>query len=270
MKRSIIAAGYEFSQLLHRGWVLASAAATSLLCLTLEPSRAAIGSMATGGFGSSISNLVLLLSALASSLVAALSFAADEEGGMAALIRSLAPGKGGLLLGKYLGILAAISAAAVAGLAFDAAAARIAAIAGSASDFARLALTAIASAAVYSAWGALFGSLCRSQLSAAGGALAFWFFTMFLYEAIGWALLPALPYRAAKSALALFLALDPAEALRLGSTFLGGQGAALGPDFYYWQRFFLSLPGVLAALALLSAHIALPLGLAAGRIGRRA
>jgi ABC-2 type transport system permease protein/Cu-processing system permease protein len=181
---------------------------------------------------------------------------------MASLLRSYGLGRWGYVGGKYAGLLASFTAAA--GIVILAGAG-----VGALSGAAVLGLTAMAAAAVYAAWGSFFGGACRSSLSAAGASLAFWFTTMFLYEALGWALFPALPYRVAKPALALFLALDPAEALRLGAVFLGNRGAALGPEFYYWQLFFLSFPGIVLAALLLLFHSALPLSLAA-RASRRA
>jgi Cu-processing system permease protein len=273
VKKALVVAGHEFARLLRRGWVLASAAAMALLVLALSATRAASGLAPgfSGGYGSSLSSLVLLLSSLSGALVAALSFAEDGGGGMADLLRSFGLGDRRFLLGKYAGILAAIAGAAIVGLLVSFAASGIAGIvplrggSGEIKALATLVATAAATSAVYAAWGALFGSASRTVLGAAGSALAFWFVTLFLYEAIGWILFPALPYRVAKPALALFLAIDPAEALRLGSDFLGNHGAALGPEFYHWQSFFLGLPGIVAAIALLSAHLAFPLALAARR-----
>ena len=50
--------------------------------------------------------------------------------------------------------------------------------------------------------------------------------------------------------------------------FLSGRGAALGPEFYYWQLFFLSPLGAAAALLILALHAVLPLGLASRAPGR--
>jgi len=277
MDKALVVARHEFSWLLRRGWVLASAAAMALLGLALAATHAASGLAPgfSGGFGSSLSSLVLLLSSLSGAVVASLSFAEDEGGGMADLIRSFGLGGQRFLLGKYAGILAAIAAASTSGLATSFAISGLAGLvplrggSGEIRALATLAATAIAASAVYAAWGALFGSASRSTLGAAGSALAFWFVTLFLYEAIGWVLFPALPYRIAKPMLALFLALDPAETLRLGSVFLGGGGAALGPEFFRWQRFFLGSPGIAAAVLILAAHLALPLALAARRARRK-
>jgi ABC-type transport system involved in multi-copper enzyme maturation permease subunit len=277
MKKTLIVADHEFARLLRRGWVLASAAAMALLGLALAATRAASGLAPgfSGGYGTSLSSLVLLLSSLSGVLVAALSFAEDEGGGMADLVRSFGLGDRRFLLGKYAGILAAIAGAATAGLLASFAVSGLAGIvplrggSGEIKALAMLAATGVAASAVYAAWGAFFGSASRNVLGAAGSALAFWFVTLFLYEVIGWILFPALPYRIANPALAMFLALDPAEALRLGSLFLGGNGASLGPEFYRWQLFFLGLPGIVAAIAILAAHLALPLTLAARR-NRRA
>jgi hypothetical protein len=132
-----------------------------------------------------------------------------------------------------------------------------------------LGIAAVATVAIYTAWGSFFGSACRSSLSAAGSSLAFWFATMSLCEALGWVIFLALPYRIARPGLALFLAIEPAEALRLGAAFLSKRASALGPEIYYWQLFFLGLPGILVAFLLFLFHSVLPLLLAA-RASRRA
>ena len=266
MKKALIVAEQEFSRLLRRLWVPASLICLALLCFALFSGRgrpsAGAGAAGLDRGSASLSELVLLSSSLLGIVVAALSFSTEHVGGTTDLLRSLGLGRTGYLIGKYTGLLASV--AAVAGIV-----ALEGAVVGAHSATAVLGLTAMATAAVYAAWGAFFGGACHSSLSAAGASLAFWFATMFLYEALGWALFPALPYRVAKPALALFLALDPAEALRLGAVFLGNRGAALGPEFYYWQLFFLSFPGILLAALLLFLHSALPLSLAA-RASRRA
>jgi len=261
--KAFVVAQQEFSRLLRRLWVPASLLGLALLGFALFSGRgrANVGAAGLGRGSASLSELVLLASSLLGIVVAALSFSTEKSGGMASLLRSYGVGRWGYLFGKYAGLLASIAAAAgiVALAGAGSGALSAAAVAG---------LTAVAAAAIYAAWGAYFGSACRSGLSAAGASLAFWLATIFLYEALGWALFPALPYRIAKPALALFLALDPAEALRLGAVFLADRGAALGPEFYYWQLFFLSFPGFLLAALLLLLHSAFPLLLAARASGR--
>jgi hypothetical protein len=265
MKKALIVAQGEFSRLLRRLWVPAALMGLALLCFVLFLTGKGPMNWSAAGLdrrSASLSGLVLLISSLLGIVVAALSFSSDKGGGMAGLLRSFGLGRCGYLIGKYTGILASIATAAgIIVLAGEGV--------GSGSGAILLGIAAVATVAIYAAWGAFFGSACRSSLSAAGSSLAFWFATMFLYEALGWALFPALPYRIAKPALALFLALDPAEALRLGAAFLSKRAAALGPEFYYWQLFFLSLPGILVAFLLFLFHSALPLLLAA-RASRRA
>ena len=264
MKKTLIVAEREFSRLLRRLWVPAGYLSLALLCFVLSAGNGPMNAASAGldRRSTSLSGLVLLISSLLGIVVAALSFSSDKVGGMAGLLRSFGLGRFGYLIGKYAGILASVTAAAgIVVLAGEGS--------GAGSGAILLGTSAVAAAAIYAAWGAFFGSACRSSLSAAGASLAFWFATMFLYEALGWALFPALPYMVAKPALALFLALDPAEVLRLGAVFLSKRATALGPEFYYWQLFFLSLPGILVAFLLFLFHSALPL-LFAARASRKA
>jgi Cu-processing system permease protein len=238
--------------------VVAAAAAVAALALGLGSS----GANAVAGAGrtaSSLSSLVLMASSLTAILGAALSFSQDRLGNLAALIKSYGFGDRTYVFGKYLG--SALAAALIVAAVF--AAVLAACLPGSGAGSAlRLAATALTTSLVFAAWGAFLGVSRPSALSAALWSIGFWFVAVFAYEAVGWALVPALPYRIAKPALALFLALDPAEALRLGSAFLSGRGSAYGPEFYYWQRFFETAPGVAAALGFLTAHASLPLTLA--------
>jgi Cu-processing system permease protein len=227
----------------------------------IEAASSAIAAAESPGrLAASISNLLLIASSLAGILVAALSFSLDETGGMAALVRSCGLGRREYILGKFAGLT--IAPAALIG-ATTVVALAIAGPGGGLASVLPLLASVLATSAVYAAWGSFFGTSGRSALAAAGASISFWFITLFLYEALGWAIFPVLPYRVAKPALALFLAADPAESLRLGAIFLAGRGAALGPEFYYWQLFFRSPIGIVAGLAILAAHVALPLSLAA-------
>lgn len=275
MTRSLIVTGREVSRI-SRGkpqqvaFVFFAAIALGAFVLAGSGGHAGTGAIAAAGPGrlaASISNLLLVASSLAGILVAALSFSLDETGGMAALVRSCGLGRREYILGKFAGL--AIAPAVLIG----AATIVVLAIAERGGGFAFLVpllALVLATAAVYAAWGSYFGTFSRSTLAAAGVSLAFWFATLFLYEALGWAIFPVLPYRAAKPALALFLAANPAEALRLGAIFLGDRGATLGPEFYYWQIFFRSPMGVAVGLAILAAHIVVPLSLTAAASRRRA
>jgi Cu-processing system permease protein len=269
MTKSLIVAGREF-RCLGRGRtgkaLLLCAGAALLVAIAAGGRSASAVPAGEGRLGASLAGLALLLSSLTACVAGALSFSLEEEGGMAPLLRSFGLSGAEYLGGKYAG--AAIWSAAVSAVAIVLAA-TLAEPSIAAASLLALALSSLAASAVYAAWGAFWGLAGRSPLSAAGSALAFWLITVFAYEGGLWALLPALPYRIAKPALAVFLSADPAEALRLGTAFLAGRGAVYGPEFYYWQRFLAEPAGIACALALLVAHVALPLALAAAASRRR-
>jgi hypothetical protein len=187
-------------------------------------------------------------------LGAALSISQDRLGNLAAVIKSYGLGDRTYVFGKCLG--SALAAALIVVAVFAAY------LPGSGAGSAlRLAVTALATSLVFAAWGL---SRHLEALGTIGGSMVDWLLVLavFAYEAVGWALVPALPYRIAKPALALFLA--------LGSAFLLGRGAAYGPEFYYRQRFFETAPGLAAALGIFGVHASVPLALASSASRRAA
>ena len=262
MTRSLIIAGRETLQL-GRGRGFKALIALSVVASASLAAAAGASRSVAGGAGSrvasSFGSLVFIASSLTAVLAASVSFAAEREGGGSGLVASCGVSRTAYVIGKFLGC-AIFSAAAVLAVVLA-----ISALAGRGEGplpFVALAASALAAVFVYAAWGARLGLGRGSTLSAAGRALGFWLATTYVYEALGWALLPSLPYRLSGLFLAAFLAANPAEALRVGAIFLEGRGAIYGPEFYYWQRFFSSPMGLAAAVALLAAHVALPLGLA--------
>jgi len=250
MTRSLIIAGRETLQLGRgRGFkALIALSVVAAASLAAAAGAGGSGSRAASSFGS----LVLIASSLTAVLVASVSFAAEREGGGSGLVASFGVSRTAYVVGKFLGC-AIFSAAAVLAVVLA-----VSALAG----WGESPLAFMAAVLVYAAWGARLGLGRGSTLSAAGRALGFWLATTYVYEALGWALLPSLPYRLSRLFLAVFIAANPAEALRVGVIFLEGRGAIYGPEFYYWQRFFFSPMGFGAAVALLAVHVALPLSLA--------
>ena len=238
---------------------------------------ASSGYIMSGGHGvqdfartaASLVQLVLLLVPLTALLIGVLSLA--PERGAAELLFSQPVSRQAILIGKCVGLLAALTAAQAIG--FGGAGVVIFSRAGGSglAGFALLVFGSVVLTAVFLGVAALIaaGAVGRRRTRALAQALVVWFFAVVLFDVAALGLASLLPSGPASRVLILSALVNPADAVRTGAL-LGIEGsAAFGAASLALLRFTKGPvgAGVLLSLSLLL-WIVLPVVLAARRLSR--
>ncbi|HYV43242.1 MAG TPA: ABC transporter permease [Myxococcaceae bacterium] len=261
-----LVAARELRQSLRGRWFLL--AAGSFLALSLALSALGLaGSERSGlaGFDrttASLLNLALLFVPLLTLSVGGLSVAGELEDGALGQLLSQPITRAELVLGKYAGVLAAVSAAVLAGFGAAGAIVGLATGGGSAATFlALVGLTLLLSAATV-ALGVLLSVWLRSRARVVGAAFAAWLGLVYLSDLGAVGLIVARHLRPVQVfALAL---LNPVQQARvLGTLALSHRLDLLGPVGLY-GRDALGTAGLVAALV--GALLALAVGCVGGAV----
>lgn len=267
-----VIAGRELKTAVRSRWTATFAAAFAALALAISYfGLAAAGVAGFQGFvrtAASLLNLVLYIVPLVAAAMGALSVSSEKSEDE--LLFSQPVSRVDVLVGKILGLFAALAAAIVFG--FGAAGLVIAGQAGpeDAGAFLALVALALALALIFIVLGTAVAAACDTRAKAFGAALFLWFFFVLFYDlaVIGATLL--LKEHAANTLLFMSLFGNPVGIVRVaaliavaGDTIFGAAGAAL-------LKFLGGPAAAMAALAgALAVWIAAPLALAAAAIRRR-
>lgn len=200
-------------------------------------------------------------------LLGAMAFAANS-----AAMETIAAqpiGTAELVLGRALGLLAAIMFVVVAG--FGSAMLFIAASAGfpGIGGFLLVGLGSALAGAAGLAVGILLGVASRSRLGAMGGAIAAWLFAAVVYDLIAIGILQLVGDGQPGRWLLALLALNPIDGLRAVSLVELGADVLLGPAGAALERMVGGAGGLALLAVSLTAWIAAPLGLAIALSARR-
>ena len=262
MKNFLIVAKHEILVLSKSRWlyafILTYAALGVFLFLLMSTVYKDNLSAEYDRLSASLTNMVIILSSLMALLLASISLTTDRSDKLIELLLSYPISQVSYMSGKYAGLFGASLAALASGTVI--ALISSAAITGSAflPDFINLFASGGTLLMIYTGWGIIIGSLSETRLNAIVLSLIAWFFSIFLYELIIWITVPYIPFALRKNGLAVLIAINPAELVRIGLIFARGQGAIFGPDFYNWQEFFKTSAGIITALMILATHIFLP------------
>lgn len=207
----------EIRDALRSRWLIAYAVALALLGLAAAlagtRSAAGLGLQAFGRTAATLTNLCLLLAPLVALAMGALSIAGERDRGTLDHLLAQPIGRHDLLLGKYLGLLAALSAATAAG--FAPAGVAIAVASGPAALPRLLPLLGLASLLIAAmlAVGVLISVRSAGGVQALGLAIVAWFLLVLLYDLllIGALLTSGL----GAGALAALLVVNPVDAARV-------------------------------------------------------
>lgn len=174
-----------------------------------------------------------------------------------------------LVVGRALGLLAAIALVVLAG--FGSAAAFIAANAGTAGvgGFLLVALGSALAGAAGLAVGILLGIASRSRLGAMGGAIAAWLFAAVVFDLLAIGVLQLVGDGQPGGWLLALLALNPIDGLRAVSLLELGADVLLGPAGAALERMLGAGRGVALVAASLAAWICAPMALAISLSARR-
>ncbi len=266
-----IIAAEELSRAVRSRWVVVFAASFAALTLSLSYFGLAGG----GGAGfqgfervtASLLNLILFWIPLASLLLAAVRLSGSRESMAFDLVQPVS--RGTVLLGKYLGLLAALVLAQSIG--FGGAGLVIAQAAGAdqATGFAALIGLAIVLAAVFLALGTALTARWPDRVQALGAALLTWLAATVLYDlaAVGiTSVIYGLPIR---RILTVAVWLNPVDLCRVLATAALGSDALFGPTGAAVGEFLATPAGIGAALASLGLWWFVPLGLGIVAFRRR-
>lgn len=208
---------YELGEALRNRWLVAYGAIFAVLALGVSLiGLNAVGAVGLEGYGrttASLINLMLSLVPLAALLLGSAGVSGDRETGVLELLLAQPVGRSEVLLGRFVGGLAAIGLATVLGFGFAGTLVGLAAGAAGGLQYLAFLGIAIGLAAAYLATGTLIAVGAHSRTRATAAALAVWFASVVLYDLvlIGVGALTG----SGASALAAALLLNPVEVARV-------------------------------------------------------
>lgn len=223
MKSTLIIAGKEIREGLRNRWVLATTVLLAALALTLT----FLGSTPAGNVGAnaldvvivSLSSLTIFLLPLIALLISHDAIAGEMERGTMLLLLSYPVGRRQVLLGKFIGHLAILAFATVAG--HGAAALSQAAVEAEIALESRMAFSAMIGSssllgAAFIAIGCLISAVFRDRSTGAGAAVGVWLLFVLIYDMALLGLLVADQGKSLTSgAVNILLMLNPADVYRL-------------------------------------------------------
>lgn len=213
--RALIA--HELAEAIRSRWLLGYALGFAVLALGLSAIGMRVaGAVGLEGYGrttASLLNLCLGLVPLVALLLGALGLSGDRETGLLELFLAQPIERAHLLMGRYLGALAAVGLATLAGFGLAGVLIGLATGAGGGAQYLAFLGIALAVAAVYLALGTVVGVLARGRMQALAAALGIWFASVVIFDLI----LIAAGAMAGASArvLAAAVLLNPVEVARI-------------------------------------------------------
>jgi Cu-processing system permease protein len=264
-----VIAGKEFSDRIRNRWVLAVSLVFAAFTLAISYfGAAAQGAVGFQGIEPLIASLVSLTIYLVPLIALILGFDAlvgERERGTLNLLLSYPITRFELLLGKYLGLAAALSCATLAGFGLSGVVIVMRVPAADWYQYAGFVVSAVLLGWVFLSLAVSASVFCASRASASGVAIALWFFFVLVYDLLLLGALVLTGGSAFGAAFPLLLMLNPADVFRILNIF--------GPQDLHTMFGLVSVfPAALAEPLFLGpvmlAWIAAPLGLAAWRFNR--
>jgi Cu-processing system permease protein len=271
MTSLVVVAREEFRRTLETRWLFGFTALFALLVLGLSYFGLAqsreVGFQGFARVTLSLMNLALLIVPLAGLMLGVTSIAGGDEA--LSLLLAQPVGRGHVLLGKFLGLAAALSLAQVLGFGGGGVIVALHGGAEQARGFAVLTVLSLALGWVSLSVAMAIASLWPDRLRAMSTALLLWLILVVAYDLAvlgATAMLSGLPLQ---SVLLPALVLNPVELVRLLTTLAIGSGALFGPTSAVLMRSMGSAGGVALGVAALLVEGAVPLAVAAWVFKRR-
>jgi Cu-processing system permease protein len=261
----VLVAGRELREASRSRWLLLAGASFFLLSLALSwVGLAGSGRAGMAGFdrtAASLLNLTLLFVPLVTLTLGALSVAGDLEDGALGLLLAQPVTRAEVLVGKYLGLLGAMSCAILAGFGASGIAVGAAGGGGDARIFAALVGVAVLLAAATLAIGIALSAALRSRARAIGAAFTVWLILVYVSD-LGMIGLTAMRGLSAGQVFALALMNPVQQARVLGTLAVAGRPDFLGPVGLFGLDTFgaAALVALLAGALVATAVVAVGLG----------
>ena len=236
MRNILIIAGKEIQEGMRNRWVLATTLLLAALALTLS----FLGSAPTGNVGVnqldivivSLSSLTIFLVPLIALVLSHDAVVGEMERGTMLLLLSYPLGRRQIIFGKFLGHLAILTFATLAGYGAAAAALVVTGTVIGASSwwaFSAMLCSSILLGAVFIAIGYLTSTLARERTTAGGIAIGIWLFFVLIYDmALLGALVAAQGRAFPPRLLDILLLFNPTDAYRLLNLGSGNVGSLSG------------------------------------------
>ncbi len=177
---------YELSEAIRNRWLVGYGAVFAVLALGLSLiGLSTIGAVGLEGYGrttASLINLCLSLVPLVALLLGSAGISGDRESGALELFLAQPVGRSELLLGRFVGSLAAIGLATLIGFGVAGVLIGLASGAGGGLQYLAFLGIALALAAVYLAIGIVVSVATRSRIRATAVALVVWFASVVFYD----------------------------------------------------------------------------------------
>lgn len=180
--------GFELGEAMRSRWLLAYGLLFAVLALGLSLiGLRTIGAAGLEGYGrttASLINLCLGLVPLVALLLGSAGLSGDRETGVLELFLAQPVGRGRLLLGRFLGALAAIGLATLLGFGLAGLMIGLATGAGGGLQYLGFLAIALALAGVYLAIGTAVAVAARNRMQATAAALAIWFASVVVFDLV--------------------------------------------------------------------------------------
>lgn len=250
MRSARIVAWREFRDTLHSRWLVGFGILFALLTIGISYYGLAgareVGFQGFGQVSASLLNLILFTVPMMAMAQPVLSLTSDGEGLLILLTQPLTRTE--ILLGKYFGMLGAVAATLLGGLALGGGVVLLQTGGAYLGNFLFLMLLTLVLVSLFLAFGLLIAVVWRDRAKAFGVSLAVWFVLVILYDLLVFGVTVSGPGFSLKAFLLLSLMFNPVDAVRVlyllvtgNSSFVGVTGAVLAET--------LGTPGGLALLA---------------------
>lgn len=180
--------GHELGEAMRSRWLMAYAALFALLALGLSLIGMRLaGAVGLEGYGrttASLLNLCLSLVPLVALLLGSVGLASDREVGLLEVFLAHPVGRAELLLGRFLGAVAAIGLATLLGFGLAGVLVGLATGAGGGLQYLAFVGITVALAAVYVAVGMAVAVTARSRMYGVAAALAIWFASVVVFDLV--------------------------------------------------------------------------------------
>ncbi len=270
-RRVGVVAREEFRRAVESRWLFAFAALFAAGVLGLSWfGLAPAGELRFSGLARvtlSLLNLVLFVVPLVGLVLGVMNITAHAESLASLLAQPVSRGE--VLLGKYLGLTAALSAAQAVGLGGGGLVVALQTDGTALGGFVVLCAASLVLGALSLACALAIASLWPDRLKATGAALALWLVMTVFYDLAIFGTVAALRGLPLQSVLLPALISNPVDLSRVLVTLAVGQGALFGPTSAVLMRLAGSAGGVAVAVGALAVQTAVPLALAAWVFRRR-
>jgi Cu-processing system permease protein len=186
MNTILVMTGYELSEAIRNRWLLAYGALFAVLALGLSLiGLSTIGAVGLEGYGrttASLINLCLLLVPLVALLLGSAGISGDRESGALELFLAQPVERSELLIGRFVGSLAAIGLATLTGFGLAGVLVGLATGATGGLQYLAFLSIALALAAVYLAIGIAISVAARTRIRATAMALVVWFASVVFFD----------------------------------------------------------------------------------------